>query len=210
MPVKEYVIGNKYGMLCVMSDAPYNEPYRRRVNCVCDCGKECAVALGNLKNGHTQSCGCHNSKVRVERSTTHGMTRTKEYKSYQKMMDRCYNPKDISYHNYGAKGIKVCARWRKGFQYFFEDMGFKPTPRMSLDRKKNNRGYCKSNCRWATSKQQNSNRGNNVWVIYKGDKMILSDCIELLGVYPSSVFRRLKKGQKLQDVIEYFIKKKAA
>lgn len=80
------------------------------------------------------------------------------YNTWRKMKARCYNPKEINYHNYGAKGITVCDAWKASFVSFLSDMGEKPTPSHTLDRIENNKGYYKENCRWATPSEQNYNQ----------------------------------------------------
>ena len=65
---------------------------------------------------------------------SHGMWGTPEYDAYQHMIQRCYNPKCEAYHNYGARGIKVCDIWLNDPVIFFEDMGSKPLPELTLER----------------------------------------------------------------------------
>lgn len=83
---------------------------------------------------------------------------TTEYRSWQMMKNRCLNPRATDYDYYGGRGIKVTKRWLL-YDNFLADMGRKPNPAMTLDRKDNEKGYCKSNCRWATRRQQSQNRG---------------------------------------------------
>ena len=83
-----------------------------------------------------------------------------EYNTWRSMIYRCYSDKSSSWKYYGARGIKVCERWRTSFSDFLSDMGPKPDPNLSLERKDNNGDYTPKNCIWATSKEQNSNRRN--------------------------------------------------
>jgi hypothetical protein len=89
------------------------------------------------------------------------------YQTYHDMKGRCYNKKCRAYKDYGSRGIDVCERWMSigGFFNFIEDMGDKPTPKHSLDRVDNNKGYSKENCRWETSYKQQSNKRNNNKVV---------------------------------------------
>lgn len=82
-----------------------------------------------------------------------------EYRAWIAMISRCQRPKNNPIHKwYGARGIKVCKRWRHNFRAFLADMGRKPSADLSLDRINNNKGYSPSNCRWATQSEQLRNR----------------------------------------------------
>jgi hypothetical protein len=120
--------------------------------CDCDCGNEKIVAGQRLRNGSTQSCGCI--------CRPHGSAGTPEYEIWKGMNQRCSNPKHISYSYYGGRGISVSRRWqgRNGFQNFIADMGRRPTPQHSIDRRDNDGDYCAANCRWATKQEQVLNR----------------------------------------------------
>ena len=104
----------------------------------CDCGNEIVVRLGNLRSGHTRSCGCMKTEIFKNQSyaRTHGetMPRTTEYRSWDSMRSRCHCPTHHKYKDYGARGIIVCVEWRDDYTAFLCDMGRKPSPRHSIDR----------------------------------------------------------------------------
>jgi hypothetical protein len=81
-----------------------------------------------------------------------------EYQAWRNMIQRCYNPNIPSFEYYGSRGISVCDRWRTSFKNFFEDMGPKPDPKLTIERIDNDGNYEPGNCIWATYKEQNANK----------------------------------------------------
>ena len=145
-------IGKKYNMLQCISVLP-RQGTRRRAVFLCDCGKTKELFLDKVKSGQ-KSCGC----LLRTNSTKHGASRTKTYNSWNKMRERC-KPNFYLSQNYYDRGIIVeDPRWHE-YPNFLEDMGERPEG-LTLDRIDNDRGYCKDNCRWATRKEQQSNRRN--------------------------------------------------
>lgn len=130
----------------------------------------------------------------VGRPKTHGDTinsgMSPEYRAWSSMRTRCRNPNAAKFHIYGGRGIDICKRWEK-FESFLADMGRKPSPSHSLDRKNNNRGYSPSNCRWATSSEQNRNRSSNRFVKVNGKKVLLIDAANAAGIKPDTVKSRM-------------------
>lgn len=88
------------------------------------------------------------------------MKNTPTYNSWQSMLKRCTNPNDTCWSIYGAKGIRVCDRWKgeDGFSNFVKDMGIRPIGK-TLDRFPDKNGdYTPENTRWADWKEQGRNR----------------------------------------------------
>jgi hypothetical protein len=146
--------GQKFGKLTVTKLHDTRTPSGKVLwECVCDCGNTTTVLSFELVNGGTQSCGC----LKIGR-LIHGMSLSIEYKIWQGMKDRCYNPNSKDYHNYGARGIVVCDRWLNSFEAFYKDMGDRPHANLTLDRIDTNGNYEPSNCRWVTRDVQAYNR----------------------------------------------------
>jgi len=120
------------------------------------CGKEWEVFRHLIRSGHSSKC--RPCAVKLGRKHGHCLDRRNSptRNAYGHMMSRCYNKNSKDYPNWGGRGITVCKRWRDDFQNFLEDMGDKPDG-MTLDRIDNDKGYRKSNCRWATRLQQAHN-----------------------------------------------------
>ena len=123
--------------------------------CVCDCGTFRPVSSSSLV-GHTSTRCTHHPSVIIHGHSRRG-NKSIEYQTWNNMIERCYHPSHVGYQYYGARGIKVCDRWRNSFQSFLEDMGPKPKG-LSLDRINNDGNYEPSNCRWATQAEQLYNR----------------------------------------------------
>src|SRR5689334_4957651 len=119
---------------------------------------------------------------RMGRPIKHGMWNKPEYKAWQKMKDRCYNPRSQRYDRYGARGIRVCGRWLASFEAFFEDLGPRPSPEHSLERTDNDGDYCPENCRWATRAEQNRNRSDNVLLEYEGRRLTRAEWAREMGM----------------------------
>ncbi len=102
------------------------------------------------------------SKTHGARSHIEGDRRvrhvTPEYTAWQNMRARCYRSTLKEYPHYGGRGIRVCARWLHSFENFLADMGTRPSPGHTLDRKNTNSNYSPRNCRWATRLEQTRNR----------------------------------------------------
>lgn len=193
--------GKRFGRLVAIKIVGKSDNGARIWLCKCDCGKEHYVESCRLNKNGTKSCGCLSKEKLIERSRTHGMTKTRIFSIWDGMKKRCLLPTNGGYKNYGARGIKVCERWLK-FENFKEDMydsylkhveefGEKNT---SLDRIDVNGNYEPSNCRWATLEEQNNNRNNNRFIIYNGSKMTVTQIGRIVGKDFGGVMRNVRDG----------------
>ena len=145
--------GEVYGRLTVLEDVRYSKDL---AHCLCECGAETKKRAYAIKGGNTRSCGC----MRRENNLTHGLSGHPLYQIWLNMIQRCTNPNDRGWENYGGRGITVCERWSglpDGLLNFAADMGERP-PGLSLDRLDNNNGYYKDNVAWNDAKRQTANR----------------------------------------------------
>lgn len=120
---------------------------------------------------------------------------TVEYTAWSAMIGRCYNSKNPGYKNYGARGIKVCARWRKSVQTFVDDVGLRPSKKHTIDRYPNNEGdYKPSNVRWTMRRNNLNNRRSTIFVKYKGKCVPLSELCQRLKLRYDPILRRITRG----------------
>ncbi len=120
----------------------------------------------------------------------HGGTKRSEYRIWVNMRDRCLNSNNSGYHKYGGRGITICQRWLDSFAAFLVDMGTRPSPTHTVERRDNNGPYSPDNCYWATAQQQARNRRSSVFVVVAGTRMLLIEACEKYAVpYPKAHLR---------------------
>jgi hypothetical protein len=119
------------------------------------------------------------------------------------MKDRCYNPNNKQFVDYGGRGIKVCDRWAipSGFQNFLEDMGRRPSSDHSLDRIDVNGDYCPENCRWATRKEQCRNKRSNKLLTWKGRTQCMSQWADDFAISYVCLKSRLRRGWSTEKAL---------
>jgi len=156
---REDITGHRFGALVAESYAGSNRWQCSMWVCRCDCGGRSTTRRSSLLSGDTTSCGCKQraaASVTAKSRATHGQSRSRLYFVWMAMVQRCTNTDAHDYASYGGRGITVCNEWLS-FESFRDDMSPRPAG-MWLERSDNDGPYNKTNCVWATPKQQAANR----------------------------------------------------
>ena len=185
------ITGIRYGRLTALEPIGKNKFGHSMWRCVCDCGREVSVDIGNLRNGNTKSCGCLNTdnstKRIVDFNTKHGKTNTRLFRVWSSMKTRCENPNATNYNDYGRRGISICDEWSNDFEAFYNwamSQGYNPNAKRgecTIDRIDNSKGYSPENCRLATCKEQANNRRNTRFITFNGITRSAAEWAEYYG-----------------------------
>lgn len=167
--------------------------------CRCECGAEKIVSTGDLKKTH--SCGCLARELTIKRNTTHGNSKHHLYRTWHHMCDRCGNPNNAAYKNYGGRGITVCSEWRENFAAFYEwSMTHDYKDGLTIDRIDVNGNYEPSNCRYVGTVIQSNNRRNNIFITYNGVTQTLAQWCKDLGLDYLKTYRAYRKNVPLSKL----------
>lgn len=168
--------------------------------CKCVCGNIIKTRTHTLNSKRVKSCGCETLNLGAASRSRHCASKngkmTPTYKIWQGIKTRCKNKVN---KDYGGRGITICERWQK-FENFLADMGEKPEG-LTLDRKDNDKGYYKENCRWATRAEQQNNRRNNIIIVYNQKKQTRTQWAREFKISPDLVYRRIKRGWPIERAL---------
>lgn len=171
--------------------------------CHCGCGyntpiaEETRLSVGRIK-GKPRAFIPHHHKRK------HGQClkscASPAYKTWTHMIQRCTNPDNQAYKDYGGRGISICDRWMI-FETFYEDMGERPES-TSLDRINVNGNYEPGNCRWATQEVQHNNKRSNVYLEYEGERLSIAQLSRKTGMSKNIIkYRVMHKGMSVEEAI---------
>jgi hypothetical protein len=198
-------VGKKYEMLTVDSYSTVGEGRKTRTvfHCTCECGGKSDQTGGNLER--VISCGCH----RQSRSDNK-VSDMPEYAIWEQMNQRCHNKRCRVYKNYGARGIRVCAKWRatpgektaRAFKAFLAHVGPRPEgDGWSIERKRNSGDYAPGNVRWARDPEQNRNKRNNHPLTFRGRTQVVTDWAKETNISVPTILRRLNEGMSIAKAL---------
>ena len=208
MATKIDMTGQRWGRLVVLEEVDSVNGMTRWL-CQCDCGEKTIVYGGNLRRGYTQSCGCYRHEcenARAEANRTHGSEPRRLYRIWGDMKNRCRNPKNSHYLNYGGRGIAVCEEWLEypAFRDWAIANGYQEN--LSIDRIDVNGNYTPDNCRWISMTEQNRNKRTTNWIVHNGKRMCLDVACREAGINCGTVRSRAKySGISCQEAFDFYI-----
>lgn len=200
--------GQKFGSWTVVKEVDsivISGKPNRMILVRCSCGETKKVHLISLSNSRSTRC----KKCLDSQQTDHGMSKSREYQAWRHMLNRCLDPSNKSYENYGGRGVTVCDRWNpnKGgsFQNFYADMGPRPSSDHQLDKEAfflGNKIYGPGLVAWATREENMSRRRNTLFVSFCGEQISFNNLakaynIDYLWLYSKVII----SGVKAEDAI---------
>ena len=160
---------------------------------LCDCGNKKIIEKSSVIHSRVKSCRCFQKEIAKQTGKnykTHGMTGTRFYFIWNNLVRRCNDKKFINYKIYGRRGIKCL--WNS-FEEFYKDMFPTYKENLTIERIDNNGNYEKSNCVWATQKEQQRNRRNNKLITFKEQTKCVSEWAEIMKIKRCTLHTRLDK-----------------
>jgi hypothetical protein len=199
--------GKEIGHLTVIRISGYSKDHRVMWECLCDCGKIVQRKGKGLRSGNpeSKSCGCCSlDNIPSEKTVKakHMGTKTRLFRIWSSMKNRCRCENWEGYKRYGGRGITVCNEWTNDYKKFRDwamSHGYSDT--LTLDRIDVNGNYEPSNCRWATWQEQANNRRKSLFVIYNGETKSIPDWARLFKINNVTLRNRLKRGLSMEEAI---------
>ena len=202
--------GQKFGRLTVAEKKGTDNRGEVLWVCECVCGEQSIVLGGNLRSGHSKSCGCLKGEVLRGKATTHGMSRSRVagkqqariYGIWADMKRRCLNPNKREYKWYGGRGITVCDEWQEFQPFYFWAIQNGYADNLTIERKDNDGNYGPGNCEWIPLGKQALNTTKNVRLTYDGRTMTMTEWSQEKGLGVSTLWNRLRNNWDLSLALE--------
>lgn len=194
--------GSRFGRWTVLEYAGRSKRGEVQYKCRCDCGTERVLRRTSLTSGNSKSCGCLSRDVAKERGTTHGDSKSRLYRIWAGIIQRCCNDRErYEWEKYGGRGITVCEEWHKyeAFRDWALSSGYSED--LTIDRINVNGDYCPDNCRWATVYEQNNNKRTSKYISFNGETGTIREFADRYGLAYSCLYTRLKLGWSIEDAL---------
>ena len=214
------IIGKTFSRLTVLKQFGKSKNGHLMFLCKCECGNEKLIIGSSLVYGDTKSCGCLSREKAYIMGINHGIAmreisrnpkrieRKRIKNAFSNMLNRCFNPKDMNYKNYGGRGVKVCDVWSNDPESFIEwSLSNGYSGNLTIDRIDNDGDYTPNNCKWSTTKEQSRNKRSNVFATIGDETKILNDWATEFNTSPKMIGNKFHQG-KLESYLKKLNEKK--
>lgn len=184
---------------CVLAAICFKETEKGKtiIECVCECWNLKKVTVSNFLRGHAKSCGCKKGELIANKKIKYSGNISEVYSAYMAMIRRCYNVADKYYPNYGGRGVRVCDEWLNDYMAFLtwsKNNGWRKGLEIDKDTVGDGLLYSPTTCRWVTKTENNFQRKDTRMIMYKGEKLSVSEISRRSGVNKSTLTYRLNSG----------------
>ena len=204
MPQAIDLTNQRFGKLVALKKVPSKNHHTYWL-CQCDCGNQKIIDGCRLRRGDTKSCGClsiEQAKINFQKNFyTHRQSKTRLYRIWKGMKNRCYNERTPKYKDYGMRGIRIYEEWQN-FEPFYDwamNNGYQDD--LTIDRIDVNGNYEPNNCRWIKSSLQARNRRNNHLLLFNGKTRGISEWAEIYNLKPLTLLARINRGWSIEKAL---------
>ena len=191
------LMGMKFGKLTVIKRVENKNGHSATWECRCDCGTVFSVAGTALRAGQKH---CKKCTPRWGNKIIHNMSRSRIYRIWHGIKDRCNNNNSDAYRNYGARGITFCIEWNEFLPFYDWAMQNGYTDELTIDRIDNNGNYEPSNCRFITILEQQKNKRTCIFIEKDGKRQIIADWAKETGLAQNVISNRLRYGWSMNRI----------
>lgn len=124
----------------------------------------------------------------------HGLTKHPIYTTWRAMKQRCMNPKNDWWHNYGGRGIQLDPTWEEFTVFHAWALSSGWSEGLTIERENVDGDYCPSNCTWVTRLEQAKNKSNLKGVTVGKKTLNILQWSKLTGIPQATLYKRFHAG----------------
>lgn len=202
MKTVQDITGMQFGRLTAIRRVENDKHGHAQWECLCECGNTAIVLKSSLTSGKTKSCGCYYKDTRKTSAATHNQSKTRLFRVWANMHQRCENPNNKDWKYYGGKDVKVCEEWTtfEGFSKWALNNGYRED--LTIDRISVDEGYSPNNCRWTSMKVQMNNTTRNHYITMNGETKSVAEWGRERKIPYSTLMYRLSHGWTNERVLD--------